>query len=293
MKASAFDYARATSVAEAVQLLVVHGDKAKVLSGGQSLMPAMNLRLISPDLIVDIGDLSELRGISVRDDHLSIGALTRHVEFLKSPDIAAHAPLLTEATAHVAHPAVRNRGTIGGSLAHADPASELPACMVALDATIVVRGPAGERRMAAQEFFTGIYQTALSPQELLTSVELPRTPDNSAYFFHEFARRHGDYAITGLAAQASLQGEGFSGLRMAFFAVGDRPILAKSANRLVNVPITPALLSDAAAALAVELDPQDDQQASAAMRRHLAKILLTRCVSALLRRADLSAGEPM
>jgi carbon-monoxide dehydrogenase medium subunit len=147
--------------------------------------------------------------------------------------------------------------------------------------------------MAAQEFFTGIYQTALSPQELLTSVELPRAPDNSAYFFHEFARRHGDYAITGLATQASLQGEGFSGLRMAFFAVGDRPILAKSANRLVNVPITPALLSDAAAALAEELDPQDDQQASATMRRHLAKILLTRCVSALLRRADLSAGEPM
>ena len=161
MKASAFAYARATSVANALDLLATHGDRAKVLSGGQSLMPAMNLRLISPELIVDIGELAELRGIAVRGDALVIGALTRHVDLLKSPDIAAHAPLLAEAVAHVAHPAIRNRGTIGGSLAHADPASELPACMLALGATIIVRGPGGERRIAAEEFFTGIYETAL------------------------------------------------------------------------------------------------------------------------------------
>jgi carbon-monoxide dehydrogenase medium subunit len=293
MKASAFDYARATSVANALQLLVAHGDKARVLSGGQSLMPAMNLRLISPDVIVDIGDLSELRGISVRGDQLSIGALTRHVDVLKSPEIAAQAPLLTQAVAHVAHPAVRNRGTIGGSLAHADPASELPACMVALDATIIVRGPAGERRISAEEFFTGIYQTALSPQELLLSVELPLPRENAACFFHEFARRHGDYAITGLAAQATLQEGGFSDLRMVFFAVGDRPVLAKSANRLVNVAIDAAVLSDASRALGEELDPQDDQQASAAMRRHLARVLLARCVAVLLGRPDLNAREPV
>src|ERR1700704_1410968 len=202
MKASAFSYARATSVVNALELLVAHGDKAKVMSGGQSLMPAMNLRLISPELIVDIGEIAELRGIAVTGDVLIIGALTRHVDLLRSPEVAAHAPLLKEAVAHVAHPAIRNRGTLGGSLAHADPASELPACMLALNATIIVRGQAGERRIAAEDFFTGIYETALSAQELLVAVELPLAQKSSAHFFREFARRHGDYAITGLAAQA-------------------------------------------------------------------------------------------
>jgi len=195
MKASAFSYARATSVVNAIELLVMHGDGAKVLSGGQSLMPAMNLRLISPELIVDICDIEELRGIAVTGDVVRIGALTRHVDLLNSPEIAAHLPLLTEAIAHVAHPAIRNRGTIGGSLAHADPAAELPACMVALNATIVVRGPTGERRIPARDFFTGIYETVLSSDELLVAVELPVAPRNSVHFFCEFARRHGDYAI--------------------------------------------------------------------------------------------------
>ena len=290
MKASAFSYARATSVANALELLGAHGDRAKVLSGGQSLMPAMNLRLISPELIVDIGELVELRGIAVNGDVLSIGSLTRHVDLQRSPDVAAHAPLLTEAVAHVAHPAIRNRGTLGGSLAHADPASELPACMVAMDATIIVRGPSGERRIAAVDFFKGIYETGLSPDELLISVELPVRRKGSAHFFHEFARRHGDYAIAGLAAQAIMDGGLFADLRLAFFAVGDRPVLAGAASGLIGVPITPAVLSDAAAALGGELDPQEDQQASASMRRHLAKVLMRRCVAALLGRPDLDAG---
>jgi aerobic carbon-monoxide dehydrogenase medium subunit len=293
MKASAFSYARATSVANALELLAAHGDKAKVLSGGQSLMPAMNLRLIAPELIVDIGEIAELRGIAVRGGVLRIGALMRHVELLKSPEIAAHAPLLTEAVAHVAHPAIKNRGTLGGSLAHADPASELPACMVALNATIIVRDQTGERRIAAGDFFTGIYETALSAQELLVAVELPVARRNSAYFFHEFARRHGDYAIAGLAAQAIVQGGLFTDLRTAFFAVGDRPILATVAAKLVNISITPAVLAEASATLGEELDPQEDQQASPAMRRHLAKILLARCASALLGRPDLTAGGPV
>jgi carbon-monoxide dehydrogenase medium subunit len=292
MKASAFSYARATGVSNALELLAAHGDKAKVLSGGQSLMPAMNLRLIAPQLLVDISEIAELRGIASSGDILSIGALTRHVDLQRSPEIAAHAPLLTEAIAHVAHPAIRNRGTLGGSLAHADPASELPACMVALNATIIVRGPKGERRIAAADFFKGIYETALSPQELLLAVELPVAGKNSAHFFCEFARRHGDYAIAGLAAQAIVQGDVFTDLRMAFFAVGDRPVLAGAANRLVNVAITPPALSEALTALAEELDPQEDQQASAAMRRHLAKVLMTRCVSALLGRTDLGTKGP-
>jgi carbon-monoxide dehydrogenase medium subunit len=292
MKASAFSYARATSVGNALELLAANGDRAKVLSGGQSLMPAMNLRLISPELIVDIGELAELRGIAVRGDTLTIGALTRHVDLERSAEIATHAPLLTEAVAHVADPAIRNRGTIGGSLAHADPASELPACMVALDAIVVAQGQAGERRIAAAEFFRGIYETVLSAQELLVAVEIPVARKNSAHFFCEFARRHGDYAIAGLAAQAILEGDRFADLRMAFFAVGERPVLAEAANRLVGGAITPAVLSDASAALARELDPQQDHQASASMRRHLAQVLLRRCVSALLGRPDSNAGGP-
>jgi len=290
MKASAFAYARATSVVNALELLEAHGDRAKVLSGGQSLMPAMNLRLISPELIVDIGEIAELRGISVSRDVLAIGALTRHADLLKSPEIAAHAPLLTEAIAHVAHPAIRNRGTIGGSLAHADPASELPACMVALNATVVIRGQRGERRIAAEAFFTGIYETVLSARELVVGVELPVARKSAAHFFHEFCRRHGDYAITGLAAQAIVESGVFMDLRMAFFAVGDRPVLAKATARLINTPMTPAILADASAALADELNPYEDQQASAAMRRHLAKVLLARSTSALLGRPDLGNG---
>src|SRR5215207_3604954 len=235
MKASAFAYARATSVANALELLTTHGERAKVLSGGQSLLPAMNLRLVAPELIIDIGELAELLGVVVKGDVLTIGALTRHADLLKSPEIAVHAPLLTEAVAHVAHPAIRNRGTIGGSLAHADPASELPACMLALGATIIVRGPGGERRIAADEFFTGIYETALSPQEILIAIELPVARRDSAYFFHEFARRHGDYAIVGLAAQAIVSSGKFADLRLGFFAVGDRPLPAKAAAKMIGI----------------------------------------------------------
>ncbi|MCA6117862.1 xanthine dehydrogenase family protein subunit M [Bradyrhizobium sp. WSM 1738] len=290
MKASAFAYARATSVANVLELLSAYGERAKVLSGGQSLLPAMNLRLIAPELVVDIGELGELRGIAVKGSVITIGALTRHADLLKSSEIAAHAPLLKDAVAHVAHPAIRNRGTIGGSLAQADPASELPACMLTLGATIVVCGPGGERRIAAREFFSGIYETALTPQDLLVAVELPVTPRTSTHFFHEFARRHGDYAIVGLAAQAVVTDGRFADLRLGFFAVGDRPLLAMSASRLVGVSITPAVLSEACTALDAELDPPEDQQATSAMRRHLAKVLLTRCVSSLLARPDLCAG---
>ena len=290
MKASAFAYARATSISNALELLAAHRDKAKVLSGGQSLMPAMNLRLISPEFIVDISELDELRGIALRGNALTIGALTRHVDLLRSPEIAAHAPLLAEAVAHVAHPAIRNRGTLGGSLAHADPASELPACMLALGATIVVRSESGERRIAAVEFFRGIYETALSANELLVAVELPIGQMNSVHFFHEFARRHGDYAIAGLAALAIVEGRLFGDLRLAFFAVADRPVLANAANRLINVDVTPALMSDALVALGEELSPHEDQQASPAMRQHLAKVLFSRCVSALLGHPELEAA---
>lgn len=290
MKAAAFAYARAKSVDDALQLLAAHGDRAKVLSGGQSLMPAMNLRLISPELIVDIGGIAELRGIAVKGDVLRIGALVRHVELLRSPEVGAYAPLLAEAVAHVAHPAIRNRGTLGGSLAHADPAAELPACMLALDAVIVLRSGSGERRIAAVDFFQGIFQTALSAEELLVAVELPIVRNDAVHYFHEFARRHGDYALAGLAAQAAVEEGTFAHLRLAFFAVGDRPILAGAASALVKTAVTPALIAKACATLGGELDPQDDQQASGDMRRHLSKVLLARCVATLLGRPELAGG---
>jgi carbon-monoxide dehydrogenase medium subunit len=295
MKASAFSYARATSVANAIELLAEHGERAKVLSGGQSLMPAMNLRLLAPEMIVDIGALDELRGIAKRNGLLSIGALTRHVDLQNAPDIAAYAPLLKEAIAHVAHPAIRNRGTIGGSLAHADPASELPACMVALEATIVVRGPKGERRIPAKDFFIGIYETALSGEELLIAVEVPHPPSNSAHYFCEFARRQGDYAIAGLAAQAVVENQPGNrrliDFRPVFFGLSDRPVRTKAAAVLVNRAVTPDTLSEALQALDGELDPPEDQQANSAMRRHYAKVLLARCVAQLLSRPDLAAWE--
>ncbi len=291
MKASAFSYACATSVGDAIALLAAHGESAKVLSGGQSLMPAMNLRLLAPELLVDIGALDELRGIARHESFLSIGTLTRHVDLQNAPDIAAHAPLLKEAIAHVAHPAIRNRGTIGGSLAHADPASELPACMIALNATVVVRGPAGERRIAAEDFFVGIYETLLSAHELLVAVEVPPPPQNSAHYFSEFARRQGDYAIVGLAAQAAVENQRLIDFRPVFFGVADKPVRAKAAAMLVNKDVTPKVLSEASQALGDELDPPEDQQASGAMRRHYAKVLLARCVAALLSSPDLSAWE--
>jgi len=291
MKAAAFSYARATSIADALQLLARHGDDAKVLSGGQSLMPALNLRLAKPAILVDIGRLSELRGIAVANDTVTIGALTRHVDLLGSREIADRVPLLREAAAHVAHPAIRNRGTIGGNLAHADPASELPACMLALDATLVIRGVDRERRVAAKDFFQGIYATALTADELLTGIEIPLPAPGTRHFFCEYARRSGDYALVGLAAMARTDNGRLSDLRLGYFAVGDRPQLARAAAGLVGVDVTPELVAKAKTELAIELDPASDQQATAAMRRHLAGLLLSRCVATVLDRPELAPEQ--
>jgi carbon-monoxide dehydrogenase medium subunit len=290
MKASAFSYTRASSVTDALNLLAQYGDDAKVLSGGQSLMPALNLRLSAPAWIIDIGAIPELTGISVSGEVLRIGALTRHVDILKSPEIAQHAPLLSEAMTHVAHPAIRNKGTLGGNLAHADPASEMPACVIALDATIVIQGQSGERRVPAADFFTGIYETVLAQGELLVAVEIPVKRSNSAYFFHEYARRKGDYAIVGLGASAVLDGDQFAELRLGFFAVGEKPLLATASQHLIGKPVTAATLAEAQSALDDELDPQEDQQATAGMRRYLARQLMAKCVGDLLGRPELNAG---
>jgi aerobic carbon-monoxide dehydrogenase medium subunit len=288
MKASDFNYVCPSSVEEAVRLLAHHGDGAKVISGGQSLVPALNLRLLAPEILVDIGRIDTLRYISVADGTVRIGALARHVDLLNSQEIAKHLPLLSKAITYVAHPAIRNRGTIGGNLAHADPASELPACMMALDAVMVISGPSGERRVAASEFFRGIYETALAPDELLIGLEIPVTAAGSRFYFHEFSRRNGDFAIAGLAAQANVRDATVESLRLAYFAIGGRPTLAAhAAARVVGQPISPAVIADAQAALAEDLEPHDDQQASSAMRLHLAKVLLERCMSDLVQDQEM------
>jgi aerobic carbon-monoxide dehydrogenase medium subunit len=283
VKAPAFDYVRVRSLEEALALLAEHGDGAKIIAGGQSLVPALNLRLLAPNLLVDIGGLDELKGIAARDGTLRIGALTRHVELERSPEIAKHAPLLKAAVAHVAHPAIRNRGTFGGNLAHADPASEFPACAVALKARVFVAGKQGERSIPAEEFFTGVYETALSPTEVLTAVEVPAMQAGERFSFSELARRSGDYALVGLAARARMQDGAFSDLRLAYFAVGAKPTLAEgAAARLVGQPVGEAAVLQAQAALADDLASQDDLHASAATRLHLARVLLRRAVKELL-----------
>jgi aerobic carbon-monoxide dehydrogenase medium subunit len=281
MKPAAFEYVRANSVAEAVQLLASLGEGARLIAGGQSLLPALNFRFILPSHLIDIGGIAELRGISITGSGLRIGACTRHAELLKSELIARHVPLIAKAISYVAHPAIRNRGTIGGNLAHADPASELPACVVALDATLIAAGPRGERRIAAPEFFQGLYETALKPDEILTAIDIPARPASEKSYFQEFARRLGDYAMVGLACVARLDGRVFKDIRPVYFGVGDKPVMASECRALILGAKSIPSLAALRAALAKNLAPQDDLQASGEMRLHLAAVLLHRCIVSL------------
>jgi aerobic carbon-monoxide dehydrogenase medium subunit len=288
LKAPAFGYAKPASLAEAFDLLA--NPDAKVLAGGQSLIPSLNMRLSSPELLVDITGLQELRGISVQGNSIRIGALVTHAQMERSPEIQKHLPLLAQAIPHVAHAAIRNRGTIGGSMALADPAAEYPAVAVALEAEFLIEEKKGKRKVKAAAFFKGLFETDLKPGELLVVVEFPVAKPSDKSVFLELARRHGDYAIIGLAAQALAEDDGLTDFRPVFFGISDRPQLAKATARLIKTAITPALLSEVLESLGEELDPSEDQQATGPMRRHLAKVLLTRCVSQLLGRPDLNAG---
>jgi aerobic carbon-monoxide dehydrogenase medium subunit len=283
VKAPAFDYVRPRSLAEALALLREHGGEAKIIAGGQSLLPALNLRLLSPKLLIDTGGLSELKGIAVADGVVRIGALTRHVELMRSPEVARHLPLIAAAMPHLSHAAIRNRGTLGGNLAHADPASELPACCLALGARMTIAGADGERQVAAEEFFTGIFETALRPDEILVRIDMPVIRNDECSAFLELARRSGDYALVGVAAQGTLRNSALADLRLAFFGVGPKAILAKrAAAPLQGRPVTEAAIAEAQGALAEELEPHDDLQASAATRIHLARVLLKRAVRELV-----------
>jgi aerobic carbon-monoxide dehydrogenase medium subunit len=282
MKSPAFDYVRADSAQHAYALLAQHGDEARVLAGGQTLLATLNLRLSQPGLLIDIGALTALRGISMHGDVLRIGALTRHVDVEQSPLVAQHAPLLTQAAPHIAHRAIRNLGTFGGALAYADPAAEWPACVLALGGTMVLGSAAGERRVAASDFFQGLYTTAMAPAELLLACELPCIRPGERQHFDELARRHGDYAVAGLAACARPDAGTLHAVRLVFLSLGDRPLRASATEAVLQAgPLTAARLDAADAALRAELDPFADLTHSAAAKLQLAATLMRRAARAL------------
>jgi aerobic carbon-monoxide dehydrogenase medium subunit len=275
VKPAPFAYRRARALEEAVALMGEHAD-ARLLAGGQSLIATLNMRLSAPSLLIDINGIGGLDGIALKDGRVEIGALTRHVQAERSETIAKHAPLIARAIPHIGHAAIRNRGTLGGSIAFADPAAELPACLLALDGEVDATGPQGKRTIKAQDFFKGLFETALGPQDVLTAIRVPAATKDSRVGFAELARRHGDYAMVGLAASARADGKGLADVRLAYFGVGATAVRAKKAETALasgNV--------DAAVA-ALDLDPQDDLQATAAVKKHLAGVLLRRVVKQLL-----------
>jgi carbon-monoxide dehydrogenase medium subunit len=279
VKPAPFDYARPASVDEAVALLAARGDDAVALAGGQSLIAALNMRLSAPALVVDLGGIAALRGISIEHGALRIGALARHAEVAASAEVAARAPLIAMAMPHVAHPAIRNRGTFGGSLAQADPAAELPACLIALGGAVEIAGPKGARTAAAADFFKGLYETDLAPGEIVTAATIPAAGADARSAFGELARRHGDYALAGLAAHGRMKGGTIEELRPVFFGVGATAVLAKrAAAALAGKPLGDQAMAVAEAALDDDLDPFDEVGASARLKRHLAKVLLRRVV---------------
>jgi carbon-monoxide dehydrogenase medium subunit len=268
VKAPNFSYARAATVEEACVLLARHGDNARILAGGQSLMPTLNMRLSAPELLIDINRIEALRGIAIDNDIVRIGALVRHAELAESVIIKRHLPLLAEAIQHVAHPAVRNRGTFGGSISLADPAAELPACAVALNASLVLVSRRGPRIVAAEHFFKGLYETERRPDEILTEARIPAQKPGAKFGFAELARRHGDFAIVGLACIEA------GSPRLVFFGCEDRPRLAREAAKASGVAAVQA-------ALARDLKPMSNLQGSAATKLHLARVLAGRVLSAL------------
>jgi aerobic carbon-monoxide dehydrogenase medium subunit len=276
VKPAPFAYAKARSLDHAIALLDGAPD-ARVLAGGQSLVAALNMRLSTPSLLVDINGLRELGEISRRNGHIEIGALVRHAQAERSSAIAQFAPLLARAVPHIAHPAIRNRGTIGGSIALADPAAELPACLLALGAEIELTGRTGRRSVAADEFSKGLFETAIEPGDLLTAIRIPVPRSGARFGFAELARRHGDYALVGLAAAATMDGGRLGDARLAFFGVDDRPTRARRA----EAALESGNLDAAVTALQHDLSPHSDVHASAAARRHLAGVLLRRVTSQL------------
>lgn len=288
MKPAPFTYFAPRSVSEALALLREYGDGAKLLAGGQSLVPLMNFRLIRPQNLIDINGLSELGSLSVSDVGVTAGALVRQREVERSPEVARRLPVLCEAMRYVGHPAIRNRGTIGGSLVHADPAAELPVVALALDAEFELESAGGRRSLKAQEFFMGYFTTAVASDELLARVHLPSPPAGTGWCFTEIARRQGDFAIVAVAVLLGLKGDGSVAFaRIALGGIGPVPVRAHTAEHsLLGERPSGALFREAAKASATGLEPENDIHASAAYRRHVAEVLVGRALEVAQKRAE-------
>jgi carbon-monoxide dehydrogenase medium subunit len=277
MKAAAFDYVKPKVLQEALSLLQEAGDDARLIAGGQTLLATLNMRLSEPSVLIDITDIAELKGISVVGDYLRIGALVTHTEIEDSELIAKHIPLLKAAAPHIAHRAIRNLGTWGGSLAYGDPAAEWPACSLTLRATMIIQGPAGERRISAHDFFIDLYTTSLEPDEILVATEIPLASKDEVFYFHELARRHGDYAVAGLAAVAKKQGDVLTDCAFTFFSVGATPVMATKAQAIVDgKKLSDELIAQAVSAARNEIETIADITNSAEAKQHLIGVLLER-----------------
>lgn len=287
MKPAPFTYAAPSTLEEALALLAEHGDTAKLLAGGQSLMPMMNLRLARPQYIVDLNRIAGLDALQEHDGALVVGTLTRQRSLERLPIVRQHYPLLYEATALIGHVAIRNRGTVGGSIAHADPAAELPAVLLAHGGSVQIQGPRGTRQLAADQLFRTYLTTALEPDEILTEVRFPRWPAGTGWCFLEESRRHGDFAMVGVAVLLTLDAaRQCTQVAVALCGVGDTPhTVAAAPSLLLGHPLDEARLRDVAQAAASEIEPESDIHASAEFRRHLSAVLTQRALRKAAERA--------
>jgi carbon-monoxide dehydrogenase medium subunit len=281
MKAPNFAYTKPATLDQALDLLAANAG-AVPLAGGQSLMAALNLRLSTPDILVDIGGLEELRAIRVDGDTVCIGALATHAEVSASPAVREHLPLVAQAIRHVGHIAIRNRGTFGGSLAYGDPAAELPACSVALDAKLAIAGRHGRREVAADQFYKGMFETVLNAGELIVEVRLPKQKPPQKWGFAELSRRHGDFALAGLAAVTTHEGDKIADVRLVYFGCADRAMLAQEvARRLRGERLPLEETTWLPAAIAADLQPVDTPGLKASTKVQLAATLTRRVLQAL------------
>ncbi len=281
MKPAPFAYVRAESLDQVFDLLDEHGDDARILAGGQSLMATLNMRLSAPEVLIDINRIDGLSDITRDGDTLLVGALARHSQVLASEDVTAMAPLVAQAMPHVAHQAIRNRGTFGGSIAFADPAAELPAVSRAIGARMILQSRSGTRTVDANDFYLGLFETAMEPGELLVAVEIPKIADDGRTAFMELARRSGDYAIVGIGVQGRIDGGNFADMRLVFLGAGDRPILASAASDALNGnPHNDNTVAAAQSALYADLDPMADLNGPPEMKMHLARVLTKRALNA-------------
>ena len=286
MKARNFRYIRPASLDHAYRILKDNGDDAVPIAGGQSLLAGLNMRLSAPKLVVDIGDLKELTGQSHAHGTVRLGALTRHGELLRSALVKRHVPLLARAATEIGHVAIRNRGTLGGSLAYADPSAELPACAVALDATLTLGSLAGEREVKAEDFFKGLFETDLMPGELIVAVKFPAMQASTSTGFAELSRRHGDFALVGLAAVATMRGDRIGTARLAYFGCVDRAKLARSVSAAITglaVPLAGASAFEGA--IGADLTPDDTPGLRADTKLRMATVLTRRVLNSLANRA--------